>query len=133
MDDWPYCDLPDDVANYTSITIKIIKKNYKDDYKIIRNDVYHSDSSEMVLNFYNLIEYMHVFPKPTTKNLTDYIEKVSIIFEKDDLNYTFDYYELSMTDGYFVFNFKEIYKFKGNFYGVVSDEISKCSDKLVKL
>lgn len=133
MDDWPYCDLPDDLANYTTVTIEIIKKDYKNNYDKVRNDKYYSDSSEVVLNFYNLIENMHVSPKATNKTFNQYLDKVSIIFEKHDLNYTFDYYELSMADGYFVFNFQEIYEFRGNFYGVVSNAISQNSEKLIKL
>ena len=133
MDDWPYCDLPDSVANYDSVTIEIIEKDTKDAGKIITNEKYFSNHSEIVLDFYDLIENMHVSPKSTNQTFEKYWQKVSIFFEMDDLNYTFEYYELSMTDGYFVFDFKETHNFKGDFYGVVLNAITKNADKLRKL
>jgi hypothetical protein len=133
MDGWPYCDLPDSVANYDTVTIEKIEKDSNNEGKIISNEKYFSSSRETVLAFYNLIESMHVSPEKTNKTFDEYWQKVSINFEKDKLSYIFDYYELSITDGYFVFNFEEAYKFKGDFYSVVSNAINEHKDTLIKI
>lgn len=133
MMDWPYCDLPDYVSSYETITIELVNNSISGNNNDTQIYKYYSESPEVVLAFYNVIEGMHRSPKKTEQNFDKYWQKVSIDFKKENLNYKFEYYELSMKDGYFVFNEDDIYGFKGNFYGVALSVIGENSDKLTRL
>lgn len=125
MQDWPYCDLQNEIETYDKVTIEMIYDNSVLGDGGIEKHTYIGNSNEIVLKFYNVIEYMHRSPKIKNKTFENYWQRVSLIFEKEGLSYIFEYYEMAITDGYFIFNKQEIYEFRGDFYGVIQDFISK--------
>lgn len=133
MDNWPYCDLPDTIASYESLTIKIIVNDLPNAGGETETHEYFSDDSEMVLEFYNFIEAMRVSPKKTYKTFENFYAYVLLDFKKSNTNYYFEYYELALTDGYFIFDKKDIYEFKGDFYGAIDDNIQKNMNMFIEL
>lgn len=133
MDNWPYCDLPDAVSDYQTVFVETIVNHFPENGGQTETHRYFGESPEIVLEFYHIIESMHVAPEKAERNFDEYWQKVSINFEKQDLDYKFEYYELSLADGYFVFNKGDIYEFKGDFYSVISNNVKKNLDKLTEL
>lgn len=125
MEKWPYCDLPNAVATYGSIFVETIVNHPSNNGSQTKIHKYSSESPEVVLAFYKAIEAMHVAPKKSYRVFNAFWQKVSILFKKEDLSYKFQFYELKMTDGYFVFDNGDIYAFKGDFFSVTESVVKK--------
>lgn len=133
MDNWPYCDLPDEISQYQNVNIEISKNNSYPQNDDITTSKYVSVTENAVVEIYNMIEHLHVSPKSVNIEFTSYVDKVSIKFSNDISDYVFEFYALGITNGYFVFNSESTYEFKGDFIGAITSFLEQHNSDLTKV
>lgn len=121
MDDWPYCDLPDEISQYQNVNIEISKNKSYPKNDDITTSKYVSVTENAAVEIYKMIEHLHVSPKSVDIKFASYIDKVSIEFNNSISDYVFEFYALGITNGYFVFNNETTYEFKGDFVSVITN------------